>query len=335
MNDSSDLGGLRLSTVFEDDAEDSVTGFEADEPLPAWSTQTINLTPDEKSRSWIDPDRSLVFWVVNALAVVVAVVIVLTVLFSVLPSNDGEGSPGSATSIPSTLTEDGGSAVSTDDSVPSVDAPASNARTATTSETSRSIVGSPPSLPTREPTISSSSPSPTSDTTTVPSTVTAVTAVSATGVPPTDPPTTYAPTPTDAPTPAPVGDAGVQQQVLDLTNQERAAQGCPALSLNPRLNSAADAHSEDMVARGFFSHRSPEGQVAGDRIRAAGYSPLGWGENIARGHATASAAVNSWTGNPEDMSLIANCSYTELGVGYASSGGTAAGGYWTQVFSAQ
>lgn len=70
---------------------------------------------------------------------------------------------------------------------------------------------------------------------------------------------------------------------LDLVNGERRARGLPPFGLRPALNEAAQAHAEDMLRRGYYSHVSPEGRTVMDRYTDAGGSR--WRlveENIAR-----------------------------------------------------
>ena len=76
---------------------------------------------------------------------------------------------------------------------------------------------------------------------------------------------------------APIGAAAESQHelrnfALQLVNQSRVGQGLPELSLEAELNEAAQAHAEDMLARGYFAHVSPEGGTVMDRYRAAGGS---------------------------------------------------------------
>lgn len=141
--------------------------------------------------------------------------------------------------------------------------------------------------------------------------------------------TTEAPAP-PAEAPSSGEDAEFQQQVLQLTNANRAEAGCSALILDPTLNTVADGHSEDMAVRNYFSHDSPDGDGPGDRISDAGYQGRGWGENIAAGHRTAEAVVEGWMNSEGHRRNILNCDFNELGVGYAQGGSY--GTYWTQVF---
>ncbi len=119
-------------------------------------------------------------------------------------------------------------------------------------------------------------------------------------------------------------------EVLRLTNLERAKVGCGALRWNARLASAAQAHSTDMRDNGYFSHTSPDGRTAFDRIKAAGYSYHQAAENIAAGQPTAAAVVKAWMGSAGHRANIVNCGLKDLGVGYAKGGSY--GSYWTQDF---
>jgi uncharacterized protein YkwD len=141
-------------------------------------------------------------------------------------------------------------------------------------------------------------------------------------------------------TPAP----SMAQDVVALVNQERAAAGCPPLSISAELTVAAQDHSEDMAVNNFFGHTGSNGSSPWDRIAAAGYS-AGAAENVAVGYATADAAMQAWMGSAGHRNNILNCSLTEIGVGFydqpsdepnvrMSDGNT--GGpfryYWTQDF---
>jgi uncharacterized protein YkwD len=80
---------------------------------------------------------------------------------------------------------------------------------------------------------------------------------------------------------APDGDLGAH--ALSLVNEARAGEGLGALAADDMLDEAARVHAEDMLARGFYDHVTPEGRTARDRYEAAGGGA--WavsGENIAR-----------------------------------------------------
>jgi hypothetical protein len=88
------------------------------------------------------------------------------------------------------------------------------------------------------------------------------------------------------------------------------------LSIDTRLAKAARAHSADMVARGYFSHVTPEGLGPSERAAAAGYSS-GAAENIAAagGSTTPFALFELWRTSPEHNTNMLNGTYTAGGFG--------------------
>ena len=73
----------------------------------------------------------------------------------------------------------------------------------------------------------------------------------------------------------------LEQRMLELVNQERAAAGLRPLAPDPELTEVARQHSTDMFARGYFAHDTPEGLTPFDRMRAANVRFLTAGENLA------------------------------------------------------
>ncbi|GGM07435.1 hypothetical protein GCM10010129_59180 [Streptomyces fumigatiscleroticus] len=128
----------------------------------------------------------------------------------------------------------------------------------------------------------------------------------------------------------PEGLARTEAEVVELTNAERARAGLPPLAPDPRLATAARAHSADMAARDFYAHTSPDGGKPGDRAAAAGSTLRSIGENIACGQRCAADVVRGWMNSPGHRANILEPDFTHLGVGFA--GGGRAGTYWTQVF---
>lgn len=76
-------------------------------------------------------------------------------------------------------------------------------------------------------------------------------------------------------------DASAENKMLNLVNAERAKAGAPALVMDVNIVSVTRAHSRDMFERKYFSHYSPEGKDAGDRMTAGGASFTYAGENLA------------------------------------------------------
>ncbi|MBP2473204.1 uncharacterized protein YkwD [Crossiella equi] len=125
---------------------------------------------------------------------------------------------------------------------------------------------------------------------------------------------------------------GAAEDILALTNAERAKAGCPALTLNAALGKAAGGHSADMAQRNFFDHVNPDGAGPVQRATAAGYRYRMLGENIYAGRRDARSAMTAWMNSAGHRRNILNCGYRELGVGYADRAGSRYRYYWTQVF---
>ena len=129
---------------------------------------------------------------------------------------------------------------------------------------------------------------------------------------------------------SPAGRSRFAAEVVSLTNAHRAAHGLRPLADDATLTVAAQAYSEDMVARRFYSHTSPEGTQPWDRARAAGSTHLGIGENIACGQRSPAEVVQGWMDSPGHRANILKPDFTHIGVGFQ--GGGKAGTYWTQLF---
>jgi uncharacterized protein YkwD len=127
------------------------------------------------------------------------------------------------------------------------------------------------------------------------------------------------------------------EEVVALTNAERAKVGCPALAPSTQLNQAAQGHSTDMAVNDYFSHTSLDGRTPWDRILATGYTYTTAAENIAAGYSTPAAVVSGWMNSSGHRANILNCALTEIGVGYVyytpDTGSVNYQHYWTQVFA--
>ncbi|NUR65009.1 MAG: stress protein [Streptomyces sp.] len=126
--------------------------------------------------------------------------------------------------------------------------------------------------------------------------------------------------------------ARTASEVVDLTNRERTRRGLPPLAVDPRLTTAAQAHSADMIARAFYSHTAPDGSRPWDRAAAAGATRRSIGENIACGQRSPAEVVEGWMNSPGHRANILTPGFTHIGIGFA--GGGAAGTYWTQLLGA-
>lgn len=121
-------------------------------------------------------------------------------------------------------------------------------------------------------------------------------------------------------------DTGQQQRVVELVNQARAGAGCEPLTEDERLADAANGHSSDMAARGYFSHTTPDGVTFDQRIKNAGHPSPG-AENIASGQGSAEQVMDAWMKSDGHKRNILDCSLNSIGVGVHTDGW-----YWTQDF---
>lgn len=130
-------------------------------------------------------------------------------------------------------------------------------------------------------------------------------------------------------TPATGTAAQFAQQVVDMVNAERAKAGCGPLAVDAKIQAAAQEHSDDMAARDYYEHDTPEGVSPGTRMTNAGYQWMGWGENIFKSPKDPQTAMTGWMNSPGHRDNILNCSFTHTGVGVNVSSN---GPWWTQDF---
>jgi uncharacterized protein YkwD len=128
----------------------------------------------------------------------------------------------------------------------------------------------------------------------------------------------------------------VELEVVNLTNQFRAENSCPPLTISNELMAAARSHSQGMALGDYFDHTDPAGHDPEWRAEQAGYTGnAGW-ENIAAGYETASAVVEGWKDSAGHRANMLNCSLTDIGVGHIyiadDPGAINYHDYWTQTF---
>jgi uncharacterized protein YkwD len=126
----------------------------------------------------------------------------------------------------------------------------------------------------------------------------------------------------------------VEADVVALTNRHRAEVGCKPLTVNPKLESIAAAHSDDMAGRDYFAHTNLGGQDPFDRIAAAGYLWRTAGENLAAGRWRPGEVLEQWLTSKGHRENIENCAFTEIGVALAVNSRSTYRYYWTQVLAA-
>jgi uncharacterized protein YkwD len=125
----------------------------------------------------------------------------------------------------------------------------------------------------------------------------------------------------------------VRAEMLARVNEARKKAGLAPLRSNALLDKAAQRHAEDMLARGYFAHESPEGKTVRERAKAAGYDWRAIGENVAEGQFSVDEVMDTWLRSPGHRRNILDPDFKELGVGLAlGRSGEAYRVVWTQAF---
>lgn len=125
----------------------------------------------------------------------------------------------------------------------------------------------------------------------------------------------------------------VGNEVIELTNKERAKHGLRPLIPDGQLSKIARYKSADMRDGKYFSHKSATYGTPYKMMRDFGVSYNSAAENIAAGQRTAHEAVQAWMNSPAHRRNILHGTYTHVGAGYVSGGEY--GHYWTQILIAK
>ena len=111
----------------------------------------------------------------------------------------------------------------------------------------------------------------------------------------------------------------LESAVLDELNLVRLEHGLQSLRVSPKLTEAADTHSREMVASGYFGHESSDGSHFSRRIKGF-YKPRArkWtvGENLIwrTDRLTARVAVTAWLVSPAHRENLLGPKFREVGI---------------------
>jgi uncharacterized protein YkwD len=130
-----------------------------------------------------------------------------------------------------------------------------------------------------------------------------------------------------APVPAAAGTAAratelslLESDVLAQINFIRVQHDLAPLRLNAELGEAAEEHSQEMAADGYFQHDSSDGSVFWKRIAdfysSAGYGYWSVGENLLWGSPNVGpvGALQLWMRSPEHRANILDPRWREIGI---------------------
>jgi len=102
--------------------------------------------------------------------------------------------------------------------------------------------------------------------------------------------------------------------IIQLTNQQRAAAGLNTLNTDSRLSAAAQAKANNMFQEQYWDHFGPNGETPWMFISQAGYTYVYAGENLAKGFRTAEGVHEAWMASPTHKENIMSVNYKDIGV---------------------
>ncbi|GAC1369398.1 MAG: hypothetical protein NVSMB39_1180 [Candidatus Saccharimonadales bacterium] len=117
--------------------------------------------------------------------------------------------------------------------------------------------------------------------------------------------------------------------LLNLTNQQRVANGLAPLVMDARLNHSAALKAANMFAENYWAHVSPSGIQPWYWFTQAGYNYTYAGENLAMDFDTSAGTVQGWMNSAGHRANILNPAYRD--VGFAVQNGTLTGEQTTLV----
>ena len=113
---------------------------------------------------------------------------------------------------------------------------------------------------------------------------------------------------------APCAVADMATDLVDQMNRERTAHGLKPLHVNAELSAAALDRIDDMFAKHYFSHVSPDGIQPWQWVDKRGYDYHAMGENLAVGYSSAESVVDGWMHSPEHRANVLKPAFDEVGV---------------------
>lgn len=107
-----------------------------------------------------------------------------------------------------------------------------------------------------------------------------------------------------------------EESILARTNSERIEKGVMPVTKSAILTKSATIKAQDILARQYFAHESPDSKVVSDLVTSAGYTYVSVGENLALGtFKNSEDLIHAWMNSQGHKENILSSRYTELGIG--------------------
>jgi len=114
-------------------------------------------------------------------------------------------------------------------------------------------------------------------------------------------------------------DSASEQYMFKLVNQERTSRGIRELVFDNQLRDLGRVHCQDMFARGYFSHYTPDGFSPFDRMDEAGIIYEIAGENLGLAPNT-DIAMQGLMNSPGHKANILSTNFGRIGIGVIDGG---------------
>lgn len=128
--------------------------------------------------------------------------------------------------------------------------------------------------------------------------------------------------------------AATDEELLALLNAERAEYGAGPLTVDPRLQAAAEWMAQDMADNGYVDHVDSLGRDLRARLSAVGFPADTWrSENLAFGYTTADQVMEGWRTSEGHAANMRDPLFTHVGVARVYAPGSVFGWYWVVDFA--
>lgn len=102
--------------------------------------------------------------------------------------------------------------------------------------------------------------------------------------------------------------------LVNLTNQNRVAANISELKVNALLQKAAQMKADDMAAKSYFAHNTPDGKTPWYWLEQAGYKYTYAGENLAVNFQNSEEVETAWLNSRGHFLNIMNPHFEDIGI---------------------
>lgn len=113
------------------------------------------------------------------------------------------------------------------------------------------------------------------------------------------------------------GAAVITSMLVELANTDRASNSVHELTVSPTLTAIAQMKANDMAAKSYFAHVSPEGRDPWYWFAQGGYKFSYAGENLAVDFSDSADVERAWMNSPTHRANLLNAHFSEIGIATA------------------